>query len=324
VNASTWAEVTYWGGAQAAGPPSPPHRRGTLDRVTDTGLFGPGSVTWKVHAEPILWVAGLRALFLQALQPRAIAGLSQNSDYKTDPWRRLERTARYVGTVIYGSVADAEAAAGRVRALHARMRATDLRTGETFQLDEPELLLWVHVTEVESFLDTARRAGLKLTDEQADGYYAEQRRAAALVGLDPREVPASCAEVTLYYERIQPRLAMTKEAAEALLFLAVPPMPWGLGLTPVRGAYLGVAALAIALLPAWARRRYGLPALPTTGPVASLSARALRLGLAALPRRMYEGPQYQSAMRRIRGQQSTDDHGSRAGAAAIPGGHSRR
>src|SRR5918911_2913736 len=106
--------------------------------MADTGLFGPGSVTWRIHAEPILWVAGLRSLFLQALHPRAIAGLSQNSDYKTDPWRRLERTARYIGTVIYGSVAEAEAAGRRVRAIHARLRGTDPRTGETFRLDEPE------------------------------------------------------------------------------------------------------------------------------------------------------------------------------------------
>jgi uncharacterized protein (DUF2236 family) len=297
--------------------------------MTDAGLFGPDSVTWRVHAEPILWVAGLRALFLQALHPRAIAGLSQNSDYQTDPWRRLQRTAGYIGTVIYGSVADADAAARRVRTIHARLRGTDPRTGETFRLDEPELLTWVHVCEVESFLDTARRAGVRLTPDEADRYYAEQRRAAQLVGLDPYQVPASRAAVASYYEEMRPRLAITREAAQAFVFLAAPPMPWGLGFTPVRAGYTGLAALAVALLPNWARRMYGLPALPTTGPVASLSARALRLGLTALPRRIYEGPQYRAAMRRLsgepaNGQQSSPDHGSRPGAAAAPGGQSRR
>ena len=49
----------------------------------------------------------------------------------------------------------------------------------------PSLLRWVHVTEVESFLDTAKRAGVALTESDVDGYYTEQRRAAALVGLEP-------------------------------------------------------------------------------------------------------------------------------------------
>jgi hypothetical protein len=69
----------------------------------DLGLFGPGSLTWRVHEEPILALAGLRALFLQALHPRAIAGVVQNSGYKTDPWGRLVRTITYVATTIYGT-----------------------------------------------------------------------------------------------------------------------------------------------------------------------------------------------------------------------------
>ena len=76
----------------------------------DLGLFGPGSVTWKVHAEPILIVAGLRSLYLQALHPRAMAGVAQNCDYRNDPWGRLVRTATYVATVVYGTTAEAEAA----------------------------------------------------------------------------------------------------------------------------------------------------------------------------------------------------------------------
>jgi uncharacterized protein (DUF2236 family) len=256
-------------------------------------------VTWKVHAEPILAVAGLRALFLQSLHPRAVAGVAQNSDYRARPWHRLETTVTYVATVVYGTTEQAEAIGRRVRGIHARMRATDPRTGERFRLDEPDLLRWVHVSEVESFLDVARRSGVRLTGAEADGYYREQRRAAALVGLDPDSVPASRAEVADYYAEMQDStLAMSRDAAEALVFLFAPPMPGRLGLTPARAAYTGVAALAMGLLPAWARKRYGLPGLATTDPAASLTARMLRLGLSPLPRRLFEGPLYQAAMRR--------------------------
>jgi uncharacterized protein (DUF2236 family) len=156
----------------------------------------------------------------------------------------------------------------------------------------------VHVSEVESFLDTARRAGVALTGDDIDMYYAEQRRVAELVGLDPATVPGTAAAVEDYYREIRPQLAMTREAAETLVFLAAPPLPWRLGFTPVRLAYLGVAATAFGLLPPWARRMYGMPGLPTTDLSASLSARTLRLALNALPHRVYEGPLYKAAMER--------------------------
>jgi uncharacterized protein (DUF2236 family) len=264
----------------------------------DLGLFGPDSVTWRVHAEPILGLGGLRALYLQTVHPRAMAGVAQNSGYRADPWGRLERTVVYVATVVYGTTAQARQAGERIRRLHARMRAIDPDTGEEFRIDDPDLLRWVHVTEVDSFLTTARRAGVTLTDAEADRYLDEQRRAAELVGLEPAEVPGSVAEVEEYYREVLPQLRMTKEAAESLLFLSVPPLPRRLGYTPVRAAWLGLSGLAIGMLPPWARKLYGLPGLPTTDMAASVSTRALRLTMRALPRRFFEGPIYKSAMRR--------------------------
>lgn len=272
---------------------------GTGDLGTgDAGLFGPGSVTWRVHEEPVLAIAGLRSLFLQALHPRAVAAVAQNSNYRADPWGRLARTSTYVVTTIFGTTAEATAAGERVRRLHARLRATDPRTGVEFRVDEPDLLRWVHVTEVESFLSTARRAGLRLSPAEIDLYYAEQRRTADLVGLDPETVPGTAAEVEAYYARVRPDLAMTRDAAEALVFLAVPPLPWGLGFTPARLAYGGLAATAFALLPAWARRMYGMPGLVTTDLTASLSVRTLRALLGTVPRRLYESPVHRDAVHR--------------------------
>jgi uncharacterized protein (DUF2236 family) len=266
----------------------------------DLGLFGPGSVSWRLYAEPILLVGGLRALYLQALHPVAIAGVAQNSDYRGDPWGRLMRTSDFIATVVYGTTEQARAAGRRVRAIHRRMRGIDPRTGEFFRIDDPELLRWVHVTEVESFLTTAVRAGLDLTAGEIDRYYDEQRRSAELVGLDPGSVPGSAAEVDRYYAGIRPHLRLTRDSADAALFLAAPPLPHGLGLTPVRLVYSGVTALAIGLLPPWARRRYGLPGLPTTDATAQLSARALRVLLATIPSGMRMSPQRRAAIERAR------------------------
>lgn len=264
----------------------------------DLGLFGPGSVTWRLHEEPILMLAGLRSLYLQSLHPRAAAGVVQNSSYRDDPYGRLARTSMFVGITVYGTTAEAESAARRIRRLHARLRGTDPITGEPFPVDDPELLRWVHVAEVESFLSTARRAGLALTDHDVDRYYTEQRRTAALVGLDPATVPGTAAEVADYYTAIRPHLRMTKEAARTAVFLAAPPLPYGLGFTPLRLVYAGVTATAFGLLPAWARRMYGLPGLPTTDLSAALSARTMRLALSLLPRRVYDGPLRRAALAR--------------------------
>ncbi|AEB42765.1 MULTISPECIES: oxygenase MpaB family protein [Micromonospora] len=279
----------------------------------DAGLFGPGSVSWKLHAEPILFVAGLRSLYLQALHPRAMAGVAQNSNYRQDAWGRLIRTANYVGTALYGTTAEAEEAGRRLRRLHARMTAVDPATGERFRIDEPDLLRWVHVTEVESFLDTGRRAGVPLDAAEVDAYYTEQRRVAALVGLDPQTVPGTAAEVAEYYRQVRPELRMTREAAETALFLTAPPLPWklslpariGLNLSPARWAYLGIAGTALALLPAWARRLYGGLGLPTTALSADVTVRTLRLALTALPRDWREGPMRRAAEERYANLAST-------------------
>jgi uncharacterized protein (DUF2236 family) len=269
-------------------------------------------VTWKLHQEPILLLGGLRSLYLQALHPRVVAAVAQNSGYRSDPWGRLARTSNFVGTVVYGSTAEVTAAGSRLRRLHARMTATDPATGETFRIDEPDLLRWVHVAEVESFLTTARRAGVTLTDHEVDTYYTEQLRAAELVGLDPSTVPATAAEVAAYYEAVRPELGLTKHSAEAAFFLTVPPVPDGLGnrslrlgltLGPARWAYFSVASTAIGLLPPWARKMYGGPGWPTTDLSAELSVRGIRLLLrailAALPSRYQVAPMRQAALDRI-------------------------
>ncbi len=264
--------------------------------MTDLGLFGPDSVTWRVNSDPVLSIAGLRALLLQSLHPRAMAGVSQHSDFRADPWGRLFRTGEYIATVSFGSTEEAQQAAERVRALHARLTGTDTETGETFRIDEPDLLRWVHVTEIESFVSTVRRSGAGLSRDDVNRYYAEQRQAAELIGIDPLTVPASDSDVTEYYRQMQPELRLTPEAVGAAAFLLWPPMPRKAA--PVRPAWAGLFGLGFALLPGWARRRYGAPGLPTTGPAATMSLRALRATLLALPRSMREGPRYTEAKRR--------------------------
>ncbi|MBT2420155.1 DUF2236 domain-containing protein [Streptomyces sp. ISL-22] len=225
----------------------------------DPGLFTPNSVTWQMHGDPIMWVAGIRALYLQALHPRAVRGVMQNSDFRRDAWGRLLRTANFVGTITYGTTEAAEKAGARVRKIHSMLGATDPDTGERYGVDEPGLLLWVHCAEIDSYLQVARRSGLRLSDAQADRYIAEQRVSARLVGLDPDAVPANQEEMAEYFEKVRPELACGPEARAVDGFLLRPPThPL---LIPAREVlWRRVAQLAYAALPPYAHELYGRPA----------------------------------------------------------------
>ncbi|MFC8676466.1 oxygenase MpaB family protein [Streptomyces griseorubiginosus] len=222
----------------------------------DPGLFGPRSVTWQMHGDPMMWVAGVRALYLQALHPRAVRGVTQNSDFRSEAWGRLMRTASFVGTTTYGTTEAAEKAGARVRKIHSMLGATDPDTGERYGVDEPDLLLWVHCAEIDSYLQVARRSGFRLTDEQADTYIGEHRVSARLVGLDPDAVPANQDEMAAYFEKVLPGLAVTPEAREVDDFLLRPPThPL---LVPARELlWRRVAHLAYAALPPYAHELYG-------------------------------------------------------------------
>src|ERR671921_88227 len=102
-------------------------------------------------------LSGLRALFFQAVHPLAMAGVAQHSDFRSDPWGRLFRTAEYVGITTYGTTQDARRAGAKVRGIHRRLKGVEPETGQTYRVDDPALLRWVHCVEVESFLTTAVR-----------------------------------------------------------------------------------------------------------------------------------------------------------------------
>ena len=234
----------------------------------DEGLFGPGSVTWRIMSSRIMWVAVVRALYLQALHPRVIRGTLQNATGITEPadaWARLRRTRKFLETRTFGTVAEAERAGRRVRMIHEPLTGTD-PDGTRYRVDDPELLLWVHCGEVASCADIARRSGLPFSAADLDAFVAEQRTSAELIGVDRSAAPASMAGLDAYYEQVRPGLYACEEAKQALRMTFHPPVPDGnhalkLGLPPV-------AALAFYTLPRWARRMYGRP----NGPVSDVAA----------------------------------------------------
>ena len=272
--------------------------------MEDEGLFGPGSVTWRVHADPLMGVGGLRALLLQATNPIATAAFEAHSRYREDPWGRLARTATYVGVTTYGTRAEALLAGARVRAVHARISGTTV-DGEEYRAGQDDLLLWVHCCLVSSFLDVAARGGMQLSGVEQDAYVAEQVRAATLVGLEPDPVPADTAQLDAYFRRVRPSLRVTSQARQAAAVLIAPPMRPAVAVA-ARPAWASVAGLAFAVLPAWARRLYGLGDLPgaaalnrTAATVALRTLRTALRGVQTVVPPLRESPHLRSAKERL-------------------------
>ncbi|SDN64337.1 oxygenase MpaB family protein [Allokutzneria albata] len=251
--------------------------------TVDPGLFGPNSVTWNLHADPAMWLGGVCSLYLQALHPRAVAGVVQNSIFLQDPLGRLSRTASFVGLSTYGTHAEVHEAAARVRRIHQALKGRDQDTGEKFPVDDPELLLWVHCAEVASFASATVRAGFPATRAHLDRYFFEQRRSAELVGLVAGDVPGSVGEMADYFSAMKPHLRRTPDADLVYEFLHTPPMPPWLRV-PMRVGYRPLGHLSYSLLPDWAIGLYGRPAYSEAG--ASSGARAFRLALSVIPKRL--------------------------------------
>ncbi|MEV0160987.1 oxygenase MpaB family protein [Nonomuraea fuscirosea] len=259
------------------------------------GLFGPQSITWRVHTETPAWPAALRAFQLQALHPRTIRGIAQNCllDDPEVAHARLRHHLDLLAVRTFGTREQAEHAYERVRGLRARLRGLDPGTGTLFRLDEQENLRWAHCAEVSSHLEVARRSGVRLSAAERDAYVAEQRRVALLAGL--ADAPGDTAELDACVDALRPGLAATEEARRAVrrsvspvlplrldlltqplalltqpLALLTQPLalltrPLGFFTEPLAllarplaiGSLPAAGALAFATLPGWARRMYG-------------------------------------------------------------------
>ncbi|MEP6624305.1 MAG: oxygenase MpaB family protein [Acidimicrobiia bacterium] len=236
----------------------------------DLGLFGPGSVTWRVHADRSMLIGGVRALLLQVLHPLAMAGVAQHSAYREDPLGRLARTGRFVAATTYGTTPEAERAIAMVRKVHRRVRGT-AADGRPYEASDPILLAWVHNVEVDSFLSAYRRYGPGLDDADADRYVAEM----AVLGrrLGAFDVPETARELSDWIVRA-PDLAMTADAREAVRFLVLPTLP--ARMLPIYGI---IAAAAADLLPFGHRITLGLWPVPLADPLVVRPAASVLLAV---------------------------------------------
>ena len=229
------------------------YERAVPARPADQGLFGPGSIVWRVHRDRSFPLAGMRALMVQALHPLAMAGVAQHSDWRRDPFGRLAATSGYVLTVTYGDRAAVHRAAARVREVHRHVRGIDPETRLPYAAEDPDLLLWVHAALVESIVAIVQRYGRGLQGPEADRYVAEMVPFAEIVGVPAAMVPTSVAALDEYLRSVE-LVRVTEAAREAIAVVIDPP---GLDSQDTRELWRELSQVAIGTLPDWAREAYG-------------------------------------------------------------------
>lgn len=213
-----------------------------------------------VHADPAMFVGGVRALLFQTLHPVTMYAVAEHSDYQRDPLGRLHRTAGFLAATTYGSGAEANEAIHQVRTIHSGVVGT-LPDNTIYRADDPNLLGWVHVTELDSFLAAYQRYGeTRLSPEECDRYIADMAVIGEALGVD--ETPRSRAELAAMLDSYRDELAPSKQCRDATRFLFAPSLP--ITTLPFYGL---IFSSAVALLPRWARAMLLLPVAPGIDPL---------------------------------------------------------
>ena len=153
-----------------AGPDGPTNRA-RIHQTPGPRWFAEDRPIRRVHGDASMFVGGLRALLLQSLHPLAMAGVAEHSDYRGDPWGRLQRTSTFLAVTTYGTAADAQRAVDKVRGIHRRVHGV-APDGRPYHADDPHLLEWVHIAEVDSFLLAHQLYGAAPLDQRGrDGMW---------------------------------------------------------------------------------------------------------------------------------------------------------
>jgi uncharacterized protein (DUF2236 family) len=250
------------------------------------GYFAPEGVAWRVGRELALLLGGGRALLLQVAHPLVAAGVAEHSDFRKDPWKRLEGTMNAVWAVVFADRARADRAVARVRTMHARVQGRT--SAGSYSALDPELLMWVHATLVDTALLVYTRWVGPLSDADRAGYYEEMKTAAQLFGTPDEVMPPTFGDFRAYMDRMLdgPEIQVTETAREIARAVMHPPLP-----LPLRPAMETANLITAGLMPPRLRREYGLAWDPVrAGLVAASRESTRRLVLPLLPRRLRTVP----------------------------------
>lgn len=189
-----------------------------LDTAADlqAPFFAPDSAIRRIHQEGILILGGGRSLLMQIAHPSVAQGVAEHSSYKTDRTARLMRTLRSTLAVVYGTRAQAEASIAGINRLHQRVN------GETYSALDPDLLVWVLATLVDTTVEMHDRFVAPIPSGDQAAYYEDVRLIGALLGIPHGHMPGDLPAMRAYVVDMSARLEVSSAAREIARDLFAP------------------------------------------------------------------------------------------------------
>jgi uncharacterized protein (DUF2236 family) len=277
---------------------------GGVAGTSDAGLFGPGSVTWRVNREGALLVGGAAAVILQVAHPLVAAGVGEHSRYDADPWGRLYRTLDLTTRITFGSTEVAHKAARAIQAAHRRVHgelpwdAGRWSAGTPYRANDPDLQMWVHATLVATSLTVYDRFVGPLPYADQRRFYDEQLTMGEMFGVPRDKQPPALPEFWAYYNGMleSDALAVTpvlEAVAESVM--RPPGLPFA-----GRPLFDAINLGTVGLLPPRLREELGLAWGPRRERLLGASRFVVRRALPMLPGVVREFPGARRAERRVR------------------------
>lgn len=230
------------------------------DTDPDPGLFGPGSITWRLHKEQWLIAAGGRAFLLQAAHPVVAQGALDHSRFADDPYGRVYNTVHAMVGLIFGTTREVNAIASRINRLHRTVTGTLHETagrhtdGTPYSALDVPALLWVHAAFVDSILSAYTSFVGPLTLAEREQYWQESCRYARLLALTDADLPPTYAALQEYIRQAiaSGEVAVGFGARSIAQTILYPPMPWYR-----RPLWAIIQVMTLGQLPDELRQQYG-------------------------------------------------------------------
>jgi uncharacterized protein (DUF2236 family) len=190
--------------------------------------LGPDSLLWRLGMPRTALLLAGRALLLQTMHPVVGAGVRDFSDFRTDPWGRLERTLTSLQVQLFGG-SRAVDESQRLRTLHRNIRGIGFE-GERYSALHPGAYAWVHLSNFDTLLSFHRWFGRKLSRIEQERVYVEWKQAGRVLGIRNADMPPDLTSFRTYMRDVITHTLQDNDTARAVLdslqLSDVAPPPW--------------------------------------------------------------------------------------------------
>jgi uncharacterized protein (DUF2236 family) len=247
-------------------------------------------VARRINAERMVLLGWSRSILLQVAHPLIAAGIADHSHFRSGARAavaRLRGTIRSMLALAYGDAAAYAKSIATIRAIHTRVHG-HLReptgvfpAGTPYSAEDPSLVLWVHVTFMESAVLVYDRLVAPVSLVDRDAYCDEAAGVALALGARPNEVPRTWSALDHYLqaEYASGRIAVgdnARRVADAVMF---PPLSVVTGLP----AWIN-RVVTLGLLPPGIRDQYRYQWTSTRARQFERTIRSMRAVRSVLPR----------------------------------------